>query len=117
MLTLSIWAGANLTLGMKTGLVFGQLKSSKTFIKLSLVAYLIAASYYFYDFLCVMCQKFKGFDEDEAIWYYTENGRFEGEKVAYNPDNIQVSGPTESSNDIGGFRPDEESKVPEAPLI
>ncbi len=47
---------------------------------MSLVTYLIAATYYFYDFLCTLSQKLKGFDEDKKIQNYTKYGRFEDQK-------------------------------------
>lgn len=60
---LTFWAMINLSVEFSTGLFFAELKGSKNIIKVSLAAFMIAATACLYLLLCTVSQRIKGISE------------------------------------------------------
>lgn len=78
---LTFWAMVNLSVEYSTGLFFAELKGTKNIIKVSLAAFMIAATACLYLLICTVSQYIKGVNEEEqrneAIKVYNETGRLE----------------------------------------
>jgi hypothetical protein len=80
---LIFWAMINLSVEYSTGLFFAELKGTKNIIKVSLAAFMIAATACLYLLICTLSQHVKGMNEEDqrnkAIKLFNEKGRFESD--------------------------------------